>query len=101
VKEVISLFLIYMLFLLSSLLLYKKGLQMKKSSLYFYIPAYFVSLYLYFELINYLHVSFRERGYFIEFGHASVGLILLMIISIVTGLLLVIQLFLKRKRINK
>jgi hypothetical protein len=52
---------------------------------------------MYFEMINYIHIFLREKGIYLEFGHASIWLIILMILAYLTAIILIILFFLRRK----
>jgi hypothetical protein len=41
------------------------------------VPLYFISTVLYFELINKIDQHLRDQGIYLEFGHASLLLVLL------------------------
>ncbi len=85
-RQTIFLVLIYVIFVSMSYLLFKRILKSKSKLFYGVVASYFVGTYLYFELINLIHVELRERGYYIDLGHSSLSLLLLMLLSLLTGL---------------
>ena len=96
-KEIIALIIIYLIFLLYSIALYKKAFNIDKKWLYFFIPVYLLSIYLYFELMNYVHIFLRHRRIYFDFGHASLMLIVLLLLAYLTAIILII-LFIIRNR---
>lgn len=62
------------------------------------IIVYFFLIYGYFELVNTIHTHLRDRGIYVEFGHASILLILLFLVSVITGIVFAILVVAKSKR---
>ena len=97
-KEIVILGGVYMLFFVFSIMLYRRAISMNKKLLYVFIPLYFVGIYFYFELINYVHILLREQGIYMEFGHASITLIMVMGFTYLTALVLLVLFFKKRNK---
>ena len=96
-KEIVALIIVYLFFLITSILLYKRSLRLGNKWFYILTLIYFSLCYGYFELINQLHIYIRERGYYFEFGHASLTLIIVMLLSFFTACFLVGLAFYKRR----
>lgn len=63
--------------------------------------AYLIGIYFYFELINKLHQYLRDSEMMnIDFGHASIGLVLLMFFCYVNAIGLIIFSIYKRNKTN-
>lgn len=100
-NEYIILSLVYVVFLVSSYLAYRNALRLRRGMMYIAIVIYFILIYAYFELVNTIHIHLRNKGVFLEFGHASILLIWVLIISFLTGIGFVILLLRKSKRSAK
>lgn len=98
-KELIALFLIYLVFFLYSIILYRKSFYIQKKIVYLLIPVYLVTIYLYFELVHYIDILLMENEIYFGFGHASIMLVLLFILAYLTAFVFIILYFIqKRKR---
>lgn len=97
-KEFIISILIYAIFLFGSVVFYRKVINATKRILYWAIPIYLIATYLYFELINYVHIFLREKGIYIDFGHANLLLICIMVLALLTAVGFVVTLLIKRRR---
>lgn len=97
-REFIALLIIYLIFLGYSIVLYRKLFSLKKSIVYLLIPLYLLSIYLYFDFINYIHIRLRENKIYFDFGHASLMLILLLFTAYLTAIVLIVLYFFKRER---
>jgi hypothetical protein len=95
--ELISLLFIYVVFLLASIFLYRKAYFVKGPILYFYILVYFCLIEAYFRGITQLQIYLLERDVEIDFGHASLSLVLLSFVTYFTGLIFVIVRLVKRR----
>lgn len=100
-KEFLILLVVYFLFFLYSIILYRKSLFVNKKLVYILIPIYLVSIYLYFELINYIHIGLRENNIYLEFGHGSILLVLVLILAYLTAFIFLIIYVLKSRKMNK
>jgi hypothetical protein len=96
--ENIILVIIYLLFLFTSIFLYKQSFRIRKQWLYILVPVYFIVIWFCFELVNYIHIVLRENGFYLEFGHASIGLLLVMIYVYLTAIFLLILAMMKRAK---
>ena len=96
-KEVIALVVIYLVFFISSIVLYKKSFYVNKMWLYLLIPVYLFLIYLYFEFINYIHTVLRENGFYFEFGHAGIWLIISMFLAYLTAIILLVIFFIRNR----
>lgn len=85
--EAIS-FLIIGIFIVASYFLHKYMCKIK-SVIWFLaiILIYIVLLYVYFDLILKTHYYLRDRGIYIDFGHASILLFLLAIICLILAII--------------
>lgn len=99
-REFIALLIIYLIFFSYSIVLYRKLFSLKKSKVYLLVPLYLISIYLYFEVINYIHIRLRESKIYFDFGHASLMLVLLLLAAYLTAVVLIVLYILKRKRSN-
>jgi hypothetical protein len=101
-KEIASSLLIMGIFLIGSYFIHY---YLKTIKSVFWLTAviltYFVSIYLFFELINKIHQLLRDREIYIEFGHASILLIELFIICIIIGIINIIWAINKRSKFLK
>jgi len=97
-KEVVALVVIYLVFFICSIILYQKAFYVNKKWLYLLIPAYLLVIYLYFEFINYIHFILREKGFYFEFGHASIWLIISMLLAYLTAIVLVTIFFIRSRK---
>jgi hypothetical protein len=95
-KEILSLTLIYIIFLAVSFLFRKRMINIKSNRIYIYILIYLVGIYGYFELINRIDQSLSDKGIFLGFGHANLSLLILCLISYLTALILIISIIYKR-----
>jgi hypothetical protein len=67
-NEYLASAIIYIIFLIASLLFLKMMIKLKSEWLVLLcVLGYFISFYYYFELINNIHHSLRDRGIYIEF----------------------------------
>lgn len=88
---------IYLVFLIASFFVAKKTLNLKSpwyASLL--IIAYFVSIFIYFDLLNWGHQVLRDHRIYIEFGHASLLLIMVFFVCLITALLVTLFVVIKR-----
>lgn len=97
-NDSIILFAIYIIFFLISIFLYRKAVLVKGRILYIFIVLYFLFIYIYFELINYIHILLRDKGVYFEFGHASISLVVIWFLAVLTAMALVTVLLIKRKK---
>ena len=65
-----------------------------------YLLIYIILLDGYFEGINTLHEILRDRGFYIEFGHASLLLLEVFAICLITAIILILSIIVQRL-INK
>jgi hypothetical protein len=54
------------------------------------ILMYIISIYIYFEIINKIHQFLRDKGIYIEFGHASILLLELGILCLILAIINII-----------
>ena len=99
-REFVALLIIYMIFLAYSIVLYRKLFSFKKGKVYLLIPLYLLSIYLYFEFINYILIRLRENKISFDFGHANIMLILLLSAAYLTAVFFIVIYFFKRKKSN-
>lgn len=88
---------IYVVFLLISYTMYRVMVKVSLTPAMVCMTVYFIGIYYYFELINQLHHYLRDNGIlYIEFGHSSLELIVLMLFCYLNGLVLAGLVFYKR-----
>ena len=100
-NDYLALSIIYVIFLFLSFAMYKSSL---KASSWFFIVlcfVYFLGIYFYFEFFNQLHDYLRDNKIYIEFGHASLELILLMLFCYINGLALIMVILYKRWKLKE
>ncbi|HTJ50241.1 MAG TPA: hypothetical protein VL443_12340 [Cyclobacteriaceae bacterium] len=96
-KENIVLFLIYFIFFIASYIAYRFSHLVKSKKLILYICVYFVLIQLYFEFINYTIISLRDKGVYLEFEHAYISVLNLLIAANLTGVLFVVLIYTRKK----
>jgi hypothetical protein len=80
----------YIIFLMVCYSFYKIGIAIKHPWFVALIAIYLIFIWLYFELINQMHNYLRNNKIlYIEFGHASLELILLMMFSFLNAFVLI------------
>ena len=97
-KSFLVLALIFAIYFIASVYLYKKAVHIKTKLLYILIPVYLILIYVYYEVVNLIHNSLRDNDIFVEFGHASIRLIGLLILSYLTALVFIVSLAFARKK---
>ena len=91
---------IYLAFIIASFFIARAAIAIKSAWCSFFLMVlYFILICLYFELINRIHQILRDHGIYIEFGHASLLLVLVFFGCLITALL--VALFVVLKRTNK
>jgi hypothetical protein len=91
---------IYLGFLIASFFIARAAMVIKSAWYsFFLIVLYFALICLYFELLNTANQVLRNHGIYIEFGHASLLLVMVFFGCVITALL--VTLFVVLKRINK
>lgn len=96
-EEVIILAVIFAIFIVLTRAFYKRMIEARRF-VYVSILVYLLFIYFYYELVNQINIFLRERNIFLEFGHASISLILLLIVSYLIGILTIVKIFLKKKQ---
>jgi hypothetical protein len=90
---------VYVIFLMVCYAYYKIGLSIKQAWFVVLSAIYMICTWLYFELANQLHYHLRDNKILnIEFGHASLELILLMMFSFLNAFVLIGVVAYKRKK---
>jgi hypothetical protein len=97
-NEYLALLIIYVIFLSMSYLVYL--LMMKLKSFLFLISGllYCLGIYFYFNEVEQLHDYLRDNKIYIEFGHASLSLLLLMAFCYLNGLIVIFIVLYKRQK---
>jgi hypothetical protein len=83
----LSLVFIIAIFLILSYWIHRLLLNLKKSIFWVVTILYFLITYGLFELSNYIHIFLREYGIYLEFGHASLLLVMVFFFCIILALL--------------
>jgi hypothetical protein len=96
--EITALLIIYIVFLVASLLLRKWMIKVRTNWIYVCIPIYLLAINSYFDLINWYDDFLRDRKIYIDFGHAKLDLLLLCLLTFVTALFFIINIIYKRYR---
>lgn len=92
-------FLIYILFLATSLWFRKRMILLRSSWLFLvFIIIYFAGTYISFELLNKAHQNLRDHGIYIDFGHASLLLIMVFGICLITAIFTTISIIVNRNK---
>jgi hypothetical protein len=99
-NEIFILIVIYAAHLVASLIFYKKVVLVKGALMYLYLIGYLVITYLYFELINVGHRALRDAGYYLDFGHASIMLLIVFFLSCLTAVVFVVLVVVKFYRMT-
>ena len=93
---------IYIVFLIICYIFYKIAISLNRYWFISSIPIYLISTYFYFELANQLHYYLRDNKIaYIEFGHASPELIMLMLFSFLNAFILIGFVIYRRSLKNK
>jgi len=100
-NDKVFLCIIYLIFLSLSYLLFRYIITLKKIPALLIFIVYLIGIYYYFELINQFHYYLRDKGIYIELGHASLSLILLMFFCYLNAFILLIIIILKMIKSNK
>ena len=97
-REVVACLIIILIFLVYSYFIhvYLRKIS-SKISVIGIILAYIISIWPYFELINHIHQSLRDRKFYIDFGHASILLVELAFACLILAIINVIWATVKRK----
>jgi hypothetical protein len=99
-NEYLALSVIYIIFLFFSYLMYIGSIRLK-SDLFFIISViYFFGIYFYFEFFNQLDHYLRDNRIYVEFGHANLDLIMLMVFCYSNGLIVITIILYKRWKIK-
>ena len=92
---------VYAMFLAVCYLFYKVGISVKLPWFILAIGIYLACTWFYFEFVNQLHYYLRDNKIlYVEFGHASLELILLMFFCVLNALVLIGVVFYRRKLKN-
>lgn len=75
------------IFLILSYWVHGLLLKSKKSKFWILTFLYFLITYGLFELTNFIHIQLREHGFNLEFGHASLLLVMASLFCIIVALL--------------
>ena len=100
-KELIILGTLYIVFIIISFCFYNKMISVKKGYFIILILIYVLFIYFYYDGFDLIHGLLREKGIYLEFGHASEAIVLLFMLSLVTGIVIIYAAFLKRYKQNK
>jgi len=101
-KEFFILFAIYLLFSLIGYLVYKWVLAVGKLWSLIILSIYLFGIYYYFELFNQIHNYLRNNKlFYVEFGHGSIDLLLLMLFCYLQAFAMIVVLVLKRFKDRK
>jgi len=81
---------LYIVFLILSYIFYKIAVSLKRYWFITSIATYLISIYFYFDLLSQLHYYLRDNKIaYIEFGHASLELIMLALFSFLNAFVLI------------
>ena len=90
---------IYAVFLIATLAFRKRVVKVKSPWLcLLYIVLYFVFTDLYFEFLNKMHQILRDHQIYIEYGHASIFLLEVFAICVITCLITTISIIFTRRK---
>jgi hypothetical protein len=88
---------IYLIFFGFSYIAYRNSHHMKSGLFYLLVLFYLIAIYAYYEMINSINIGLRNRGHSVNFGHASLSLILVMALSYLTAIVFVVLAIQKRR----
>jgi len=90
-NEYLASIIIYLVFLVGSLFFRKRMMKVKSRwSVFLFVTLYFIATYFYFEAINKFHEILRDHQFYIDFGHASLLLLLdVFVICLLTSIFIV------------
>ena len=99
-NEYLALSIIYVIFLFFSYLMYLGSIRLKSPLFFIVSLIYFLGIYFYFEFFNQLDHYLGDNKIYIEFGHASLDLIMLMLFCYLNGLIVIMVILYKRWKIK-
>jgi hypothetical protein len=99
-NEYLASAIIYVIFLLFSYVFYIGSIRLKTPIFFVVGLIYFFGIYSYFELLNHLHHYLRDHKIYIEFGHADLLLIMLMLFCYLNGFIVLMVILNKRWKIK-
>ncbi|WP_144910692.1 hypothetical protein [Mucilaginibacter frigoritolerans] len=74
-----------------------KMIRLKSPWLVFlFVILYFYATYLYFDILNETHQTLRDHHIYIDFGHASLLLVIAFLICMITGVITTISIITAR-----
>jgi len=98
-NEYIAYLIIYLVFAFFSFLFYKFAVNAKSIWAFLIVIGYFVIIYWVFDFFNDLHHYLRNRGFYIDFGHASLGLLIMMFFCYINAAIVIfLTLYRRQKR---
>ena len=97
-NDLLYLFIIYLGFLTGSYFFYRLIVKVRALWAVILTIAYLVLIDLWIELFNQIHYYLRDRGIYIELGHASLELLLLCGFCYINALILIFFILYKRSR---
>jgi len=101
-NEYLALAIVYFLFIALSYIVYIVAIRLKGLWLGGFTLVYFFSTYFLFEAINHLHQYLRENKILnINFGHASLDLMLLLLFCYLNTLLVIFFILYKKHKTRK
>ena len=97
-KEAIIMIFIIFFNIFIAYIVYRKLLQVRKFTFWLISIAYLLLINFFFDLINYVHIYFRDRGTYFEFGHADILMLELFVICILMALVSIILAIIARNK---
>jgi hypothetical protein len=95
ITNIVLLF-IFFFYIIFLLLIRKQLIKYKLKWFVIAVISYFLLIYAYFELINQIHFILRDKGINLEFGHASISLVLLALLCVIIYVLFILYLIYQR-----
>jgi len=99
-NDKVFLCIIYLIFLSLSYLLFRYIITLKKIPALLIFIVYLIGIYYYFELINQFHYYLRDKGIYIELGHASLSLIFCYLNAFILLIIIILKMIKSNKVIS-
>lgn len=97
-KVIIVLLIEYLIFITLSILIRYWMIKVKTNWIYLVVPVYLLAINSYFDLLNWLTNSLREKSIYLDVGHANIGLLILCLIFYITAIVFIINIIILRRR---
>ncbi len=99
-NEYLASAIIYIVFLLFSYGFYIGSIKLKTPIFFVVGLIYFFGIYFYFDLLGQLHHYLRDHQFYIEFGHADLLLIMVMLFCYLNSFIVLMVVLYKRWKLK-